>query len=193
MYGEEYYSHKGSYGINTMLVCDDRQCIRYVSTGWAGSVHDNRVYNSSTLCSSPERYFNSTEYILADSAYAASNSVVPAYKAKAGKAMDKRHAKFNVAHARARVRVENCNALLKGKFQSLKAMRLRIMSDKDAVKVGRYIRACCVLHNFLLNDDFDWREHSKNVDEDDDDEEAEPFAVNDFSRREVLLNLLFPQ
>lgn len=195
LYAEDYLTRKGGYGINTQLVCDDRQSIRYVSTGWPGCTHDCKMYNNSSLYTSPERYFSPSEYILADSAYGASDSVVPAFKAANANDLTPRRKQFNLLHAKARESIENCIGMLKGKFQSLMAMRLRIMSDADAVLVSRYIRAICVLHNCLIDDNFDWRtEYEKlNEDQQEDDQPDYLSATHNDNRREVLLDLLVPQ
>jgi hypothetical protein len=43
-HGEDYFHQKFNYGINGLVVCDDRRRIRYFYMGWAGSVYDQRVF-----------------------------------------------------------------------------------------------------------------------------------------------------
>ncbi|GAV10089.1 hypothetical protein RvY_19659 [Ramazzottius varieornatus] len=45
--------------------------------------------------------------------------------------------------------------MLKGRFQSLKALRLRIKNKKDHEFAVYWIRTCCMLHNMLLDDEYD--------------------------------------
>ncbi|POW07692.1 hypothetical protein PSTT_08057, partial [Puccinia striiformis] len=52
---------------------------------------------------------------------------------------------------------------LKGRFQSLKGLRLRISDRKDQVQADAWIMACGVLHNFLnQGDDFDFEDQCLN-------------------------------
>lgn len=46
-HGEDFFSHKHRYGINALIVCDDKMRIRMCYTGWAGSSHDARVFSQS--------------------------------------------------------------------------------------------------------------------------------------------------
>jgi len=78
--GEEYFTQKQCYAISATLVCDDNKKVRYLNVGWPGSVHDQRVYQNSVLNRNPGDYFSDLEYILGDSAYSPSPTMVPAYK-----------------------------------------------------------------------------------------------------------------
>ncbi|DBA05215.1 TPA: hypothetical protein N0F65_005065 [Lagenidium giganteum] len=69
MCGEDYYTRKGTYAVNTMIVCDDRRQIRYIYSGWPGSAHDQRVFKNSRFGSSTDALMGSTQYVVADSAY----------------------------------------------------------------------------------------------------------------------------
>ena len=78
--GEEYFTRKQCYAISATLVCDDNKKVRYHNVSWPGSVHDQRVYQNSVLNRNPGDYFSDLEYILGDSAYTPSPTMVPAYK-----------------------------------------------------------------------------------------------------------------
>lgn len=114
LHGEEFYSHKGRYGISTTLVCDDNRRITKVISGYPGCVHDNVIYKESSLYEDPDKYFDGKEYLLADSAYACSKTVIPAFKALPGRQMSDTDAFFNEKLSSARVAIEHCNGLLKG-------------------------------------------------------------------------------
>ena len=47
--GEDYYCRKGFYGVNGMVICDDKKRIRYLDLGWPGAVHDMRVWSNSDI------------------------------------------------------------------------------------------------------------------------------------------------
>ncbi|KAI7965702.1 hypothetical protein MJO29_001450, partial [Puccinia striiformis f. sp. tritici] len=38
---QDYYSRKGFYGLNTLIVCDDKKQIIYYLTGWPGKLFSN--------------------------------------------------------------------------------------------------------------------------------------------------------
>ncbi len=83
--GDEYWTCKQSYAVATTLVCDDHKKSCYINVGWAGSVHDQRVFQNSVLCKNPGAYFSDREYLLGDSAYTPSPTMVPAFKRFGGK------------------------------------------------------------------------------------------------------------
>ncbi|KAI7946204.1 hypothetical protein MJO29_010731 [Puccinia striiformis f. sp. tritici] len=127
--GADFYSRKGFYCISTLIV----------------------------ITLKPDSFFSPGQYILADSAYTPTLSVVPAFKRPAhGQLTEDQHT-FNFYLARHQVVIEQCIGGLKGRFQSLKGLRLRINGHKDQIRVNAWIMACAVLHNFLNNgDDFDF-------------------------------------
>ncbi|GAU91422.1 hypothetical protein RvY_03680 [Ramazzottius varieornatus] len=53
--------------------------------------------------------------------------------------------------------------MLKGKFQSLKALRGVLNTAEDHRKIVYWIRACCVLHNLLTSDYYnpEWDDSSE--------------------------------
>ena len=55
--GEDYWTRKQSYAVSAMVVCDDFKRIRYLNLGWPGSVHDQRIYQNSSLNKKPNLYF----------------------------------------------------------------------------------------------------------------------------------------
>jgi len=69
--------------------------------------------------------------------------------------MPRDHEVFNTAVAAVRIKVEHTIGRLKGRFQSLKALRILISTAKDHARAVLWIRACCVLHNILLEDFYD--------------------------------------
>lgn len=60
---------------------------------------------------------------------------------------------FNRWLSRIRVRVEHCIGLLKGRFQSLKGLRVAVNSKLGLEKAMRWIRVCIILHNFAIVDE----------------------------------------
>jgi hypothetical protein len=101
----------------------------------------------------PGEYFDGDEYILGDSAYTASKTVIPAYKENVnpvpwiplndGK-------RSNIEISRQRVAVEHTIGMLKARFQSLRGMRHMLKDKRSFGFVLCHIRACVVLHNMMI-------------------------------------------
>ena len=94
--------------------------------------------------------FNGDEYLLADSAYQPSRTIVPALKKLPRRPLTNKETAFNKVVANLRVCNEHCIGILKAKFQSLRELRCRIHNQQDAARCVQWIRACAVLHNFVL-------------------------------------------
>jgi len=156
--GEDYYSRKGKYGISTLIVCDDAKRIRYIYAGWPGCAHDMRVYENSALGIRPHQFFSRYEYLLADSGYSPNATIIPAFKRLPSQPLTREQTIFNYRLSNIRVRVEHCIGILKARFQSLRGLRILIRSKNDVVRCVRWIRACAVLHNMLLEEPLedDW-------------------------------------
>lgn len=57
---------------------------------------------------------------------------------------------FNNTIAKLRVASEHCNSMLKGRFGSLRELRLVISDVQSAAHVCAWIAVCIVIHNFLI-------------------------------------------
>ncbi|XP_055353546.1 putative nuclease HARBI1 [Paramacrobiotus metropolitanus] len=160
MKGADYFSRKNCYGLSAMVVSDDKKRILHAFTGFPGSAHDCRVYKHSSLAQRPEKFFEPEEYLLADSGYQPDVHVVPAYKAPESNFEE--NSLFNFLLAQARVGNEHCIGILKGRFQSLRGLRVMIKTADDHKKAVFWFLACCVLHNILhdMGDAYDetWTE-----------------------------------
>jgi DDE superfamily endonuclease len=152
--GEDYYSRKGCYAINALITCDDASRIRNVVVGWPGSVHDNRVWQTSFLYQSRADHFSNKEYILGDSAFTPSNVLIPSYKKPRGAKMLPSQELFNTLLAKPRVRSEHCIGLLKGRFQLFKRIRFLLKGKKDLRKIINLFTCACILHNWLIEEPF---------------------------------------
>ncbi|KAI7967485.1 hypothetical protein MJO29_000762 [Puccinia striiformis f. sp. tritici] len=149
---QDYYSRKGFYGLNTLIVCDDKKRIMYYLTGWPGCCHDTRLWDNSELKLKESDLFTPGEYLIADSGFPVETNVVPAYKRPPHAAMPRLKKRFNHHLSSIRVRNEHCIGILKGRFQSLRGLRKDLSSAATMEKITHWISACVILHNFLLSD-----------------------------------------
>jgi hypothetical protein len=132
--GETFFNRKSRYAYNIMLVCDDMKQIRYVVCGWPGSVYDSSIWKSSPLSDNPRRFFAPHQYVLADSAYALDEHIIPVYRQPA--ASIEQNKRFNELVAAQRVRIEHVNGVLFGRWGSLDSIRTLINSPQKAKHVS---------------------------------------------------------
>jgi hypothetical protein len=148
---EEYWTRKQHYAVAATLVCDDLKRIRYINVGWPGSVHDQRVFQNSALSKNPSAYFSDREYLLGDSAYTPSPTMVPAYKKFGGQVvLAFGQVFFNDLLSSCHVKIEQTIGIWKGRFPFLRNIRVRIGSKKDMRFVIKLVKASAVLHNLFV-------------------------------------------
>lgn len=108
----------------------------------------------------PDQFFSDQEYLLADSAYKASRTVVPAYKENDPNTPIPfpRRRRFNQELSRMRVKIEHTIGMLKSRFSSLRGLRHLIKNKRTFEHLLMHVRACVVLHNMLIgqSDDTYW-------------------------------------
>ncbi|GAU89407.1 hypothetical protein RvY_01958 [Ramazzottius varieornatus] len=137
-----------------MAVCADKREIRYQFVGFCGSAHDMRIYNNLPMASQTSKLFSPGEYLLADSAYTTAACIVASYKKPAAGAMSTDNERFSRYHSSARIRIEHTIGILKGRFPSLRALRIEFHDKKSHRAAVDWIKARVVLHNMLLTDSY---------------------------------------
>ena len=152
--GSDFFTRKCSYSVQALLVCDDNAKVLYQYAGWPGSTHDNRVWRHTKMHNSPENFFSHAQYLLSDSALNPLKNVVPAFKALPNSSLSPNQEFFNTQLARARIKIEHTNGMLKSRFPILTGVNIALRRNKDVVKIVKLLTAVCVLHNFLLNEPF---------------------------------------
>lgn len=150
--GEDYFTCKGSYALNALICCDDRAKVMYALAGWPGSTHDNRVWTNSKLCRSPHTFFSQGQYLLGDSAFRASQLVVPPFKKLPDAALARDREFFNTKLTKIRIRTEHCIGLIKGRFQHFKGIRVVVRNRHDLTRIIRLFLCAVTIHKLLVND-----------------------------------------
>lgn len=166
--GMDYYSYKGRYGLAAMAVCDDKKRIRYAFIGFPGCAQDQRVLYATSLYNYPNIFFDGQKYVLGDSGYTPDPTLIPMFKGTGGRGNNDEEEKFNGRMKNARVTIEHCFGMLKGRCQSLRELRKDLRTAKDVEYVNKWFTACCILHNLLIDADCDeFHEDYKENDDDD--------------------------
>ena len=208
--GEDFNTRKGGYGVNSIVICDDKARILYYCIGWPGSTHDNRVWRNCKMCINKEDFFRPVEYLLSDSTMTPSDVLVPPFKRSAGNDhLPTNKEQFNTQLAKIRIRSEHCIGILKNRFRCLTNLNILIKKGSDMKKVIDVFDSCAVLHNILLeigDIDNDWLTEEDDaeyarifdeiggyVEEHEGINEAIPEYENNTKRRDdVLISILIP-
>ena len=192
LHGDDYFTRKSNYAVNVLVVCDDTAAIRAFTIGWPGSVHDNCVWKNSPQFLRPADFFSIMEYLLGDSAFAASGFMVPNYKKASGVArMNRTHEFYNTKAAKGRIKSEHCLGLLKNRFPILRCHSAVINGKKAMRRLVDEFTACAVLHNMLIEEPDipdSWYEEQKDNDEDDTNSLEVDAAEPGDARRDRLLH-----
>ncbi|KIO27437.1 hypothetical protein M407DRAFT_38880, partial [Tulasnella calospora MUT 4182] len=149
--GDAYFSWKMSYDLNVQVVntFTNLQIVDYV-TGFTGSAHDSNAFQYSAVVKHPGWFFETDhEFMWADSAYTVTSRVIPVHKRPA--ADDPLNRQFDTAVSRIRIRSEHCMGAIKGRFQSLRGLRIRINRKRNHVDACNWIRMCLILHNLVID------------------------------------------
>ena len=154
--GELFFNRKKRYALDLCAVCDSDKRFIYFLSGWPNSQHDQRIFAAGDLNRNPHLYFSEGQYLLGDSAYTNSRYLVTPYKAPHTRDANVR--KFNRRLSRIRIDIEHTFGILKGRWKSLTGLRLRIRNKKGYIYAIRWITACVVLHNVLLDMHDEWEE-----------------------------------
>ncbi|XP_029908331.1 putative nuclease HARBI1 [Myripristis murdjan] len=132
----DFVNRKSFHSLNIQMTCDHQMMVTSLVAKWPGSVHDSRIFRESLLCQKLEQgQFSGV--LLGDRGYACLPYLLTPYPDPgAGPQM-----RFNVAHAKTRVRIEMTFGVIKARFTCLRG--LRVAPDRAC----RIISACVVLHN----------------------------------------------
>lgn len=139
----DYINRKGFHSIQLQLVCDHKALITHCYAGNPGSVHDQRVFRLSEVADylNDDDAFPEDSHILGDSAYEIHQHLLIPYRDNGH--LSEKQKKYNYRQSAARVTVERCIGLLKGRMRSL----LHCLPMTRVDLMAEYIVACCVIHN----------------------------------------------
>ncbi|ETL78380.1 hypothetical protein L917_20805 [Phytophthora nicotianae] len=98
---------------------------------WAGCSHDARLMTNCELQVYKDEMFEGDQYLLVDSGFAPDHTVVPVFKKPRNGYLTEAQSTFNKELSKIRVWNEHCIGVLKGRFFSLKGLRLRLRNEHD--------------------------------------------------------------
>lgn len=128
------------------VVCDHKALITHCYVGHPGSLHDQRVFRQSEVAAylNDEDKFPSNSHLVGDPAYELHQHLLVPFKDNGH--LTPAQTYYNFRQSSARVVVERCFALLKGRMRSL----LHCLPMTRVDLMAEYIVACCVVHNICI-------------------------------------------
>ncbi len=141
---QDYWVYKGGYGINAMLVGNNKHLIVDLDVDWHGSAHDAVVWTHSHAKAVIETQYGGEFLIAGDGAYPISEVLIKPFSTDES-IEDRLKRQFNVRLCGIRtVCTENLFARLKQRFPVLRNMRRHYDNAKKTI-----IAVCC-LHNMSI-------------------------------------------
>ncbi|EIN09279.1 hypothetical protein PUNSTDRAFT_134436 [Punctularia strigosozonata HHB-11173 SS5] len=163
--------------IGLVVSTPDLQIIDY-GFGYTGSTHDSTAWEKTCIYKEHSTLLEDNEWVWADSAYPISSWTVAPYK-KPERDL-KENTVFNNHFSMVRIRSEHAIGFLKGRFQSLKSLRVNIL-DENAHKLATlWVVACVTIHAFAMRHEAVERAELQD-DDDDDMVDADPFIRDGLS------------
>lgn len=150
---ETYWTRKQRYSMNVQILCNHKREIIYYQVGYPGSCHDSLCFKHTDICKHPENYFSNGEYLIADCGYTLSQNLIVPYRNPQGDQIE-----FNRKFSSARIIVEHVMGLLKGRWSSLRGLRVLIQKEQDIERVNKWIVAILILHNMVMKFKDNWDE-----------------------------------
>ncbi|KAI8123866.1 putative nuclease HARBI1 [Lucilia cuprina] len=149
----DYHNYKGWNSTILLAVVDHRYRFIYINVGVPGRCNDSAIFENSTLRKKLENPIfqekaimyngiNIPVLLIGDSAFRLSKSMMKPYPFQVNAPIEERN--FNYTLSKSRRVVENAFGHLKARFR-----RLGKGIDNNIENVNCIIKCCCVLHNFL--------------------------------------------
>lgn len=129
------------------------------------------------------RFFFRKYHLVADSAYPCKSWIMPPYRVTPG--ITAQQTKYNTALSKARVVIEHSFGQLKGRWRILQY--INVYTVKRAVAI---LMACCVLHNFCLDQHDDYDQPCENVSNTDESDSVANADVEGIAKREQIVAII---
>ncbi|KAF7368106.1 DDE Tnp4 domain-containing protein [Mycena sanguinolenta] len=168
-FGESYFDRKCNYSLNIQVVSLPNLRIIDFGYGYTGSAHDSTAWQSTRMAQEHRTLLEHGEFIWADSAYTLEKWMISPYKKPYS--LETGNEEFNNHVSMVRIRSEHTIGFLKGRFQSLKGLRISIKDEKTHQFATYWVAACIGVHSFAMH----CEQEERGPEEDEDAVMADPF------------------
>lgn len=179
-YGESYFDRKCNYSLNIQIVSLPNLRIIDYGYGFTGSTHDSTAWEETRIFLEHVEIFDEGEFIWGDSAYPIELWLVAPFKKPDSDLPDNEI--FNNHVSMIRIRSEHAIGFLKGRFQSLKGLRILIKDEASHKFATYWVVAAIGIHSFAMKCEMDER----GVEDSDDPFIAEGASVSSDSDQEQV-------
>eukprot|EP00170_Pyropia_yezoensis_P006941 contig_28336_g6963 len=143
-----YFDRKQWYSVSGLITCDWDCYITNIVLGCTGAAPDTYVQSTAEWHCRPSIIFTAGQYLLGDKGMLYSRNVVGPFKEP--ECNCPRHRNYNYQAAQLLVKSEHAIGILKGRWTSLKELRLALASDRQFSFCMSWIMACVVLQNVCI-------------------------------------------
>jgi hypothetical protein len=140
--------------INLCAICDFKKKFIYFLCEWLNTQHDQRVFFANNLHEHSTFCFSSDQYLLSDNVYINTLYEITFYEVFHTKQFDVR--RFNRRHSRVYIDIEHAFDMLKDRWKRLTKLKLRIRDRKNYIFAIKWITACLMFYNIILNIQNNW-------------------------------------
>jgi len=144
------FDRKSMYSLNGIIKCDWNYNVINFTLWCTGAAPDTFVQSTADWHQHPAIYFSAGEYLLGDKGMLYTSRVIGPFKEPDCTSPAERN--FNYQLARLRDKSEHTISILKGRWSSLKEVRVALATDKQFSFAMGWVVACCVLHNFCVKE-----------------------------------------
>ncbi|KAF7351923.1 DDE Tnp4 domain-containing protein [Mycena venus] len=184
-FGESYFDRKCNYSLNIQIVSLPNLRIIDFGYGYTGSTHDSTAWEGARLAKERETLLQNGEFIWADSAYTLEKWMISPFKKPFS--LLQGNEEFNNHVSMVRIRSEHAIGFFKGRFQSMKGLRVNIKDEKTHKFATYWIAACIGIHSFAMQCEAEER----GADGDDEAVMADPFIDEGLSSSDSEVNTTF--
>jgi hypothetical protein len=117
--------------------------------GFVGSRNDAASWKETRLYREREKLLESGEWCWGDSGYPLHEWMIIPYAMP--EKLEEDNGRFNYRLSSVRIESEHAIGYLKGRFQSLRELRLKVNSEDHVQYVNLWIQACIILHSFCMD------------------------------------------
>ncbi|KAI3771568.1 hypothetical protein L6452_02733 [Arctium lappa] len=153
-----YRGRKGYPTINVLAACTFDLKFTYVLSGWEGTASDSRIIKNA-LTRNDKLLIPEGKYYLVDAGLPHRSSLIAPYrgvryhlKEYSSRGPQNSRELFNLRHASLRNAIERAFGVLKKRFPIIRSTTEPFYSCETQSEI---FLACCILHNFLLDEDRD--------------------------------------
>ena len=148
-YGEAFFDRKSNYSMNVQIINTPNGQIIDFASGFRGSRNDRHCFKFTRLWNDHEVLLNEGEWCWADSGYYLYDWLILPFRSPEN--TTRRNRTFNFHLSQLRIGSEHAIGYLKGRFQSLKELRVLIKSEEDIAFATVWINTCIIIHAFCLD------------------------------------------